>query len=107
MESRVKAPTITATSDRVQSVKGEIACMRYMTCAVVVGAGRPVSPSISVIGNLLSGEQLFGEPELAHVGHALGIQDAIQVVALVLHDAGMEALRLALDRIALLVEAGV
>src|SRR5688572_22502633 len=98
---------ITATRDSVQIVKGEMACSRYRMCAVRVGAARPASCSMSVIGDLLVGKELLGEAEGAHVGHALGIEDAVEVVALVLDHPGVEALGLALDGIALLVEAGV
>src|SRR5689334_20950907 len=98
---------ITAITESVQAVKGEIACIRYITWATVVGGrltGAPVSCSIvSVIGDVLPGEELGGEAEAAHVGHAHGIQDAIEVVDLVLHDAGVEAFGHAVDRLARLV----
>src|SRR5262245_5937356 len=98
---------MTATTDSDHSVKGASACSRYMMCVTLVGASRPESCSISVIGYFLPREELLVEAQLRKVGHALRIQDAIEVVALVLHDARMEAVRLALERIALDVEAGI
>src|SRR5262245_25368703 len=41
---------------------------------------------------------LLGEAEQRHVGHALGVEDAVEMVELVLHDAGVEARGLALDQ---------
>ena len=43
--------------------------------------------------------QFFEEDEEAVVGHPLRIEDAVEVVAFVLDDPGVEALRLALDRL--------
>ena len=51
------------------------------------------------------GKQHFGESEVAHVAHSHRIQDAVQVIAFVLHDAGMETRRLACDRPPLRIEA--
>src|SRR5205085_2791062 len=104
------APMITAITESVHAVKGEMACITYITCATVVGGwltGVPVSCSISVIGDVLPWEELCGEAEAAHVGHAHGIQDAIEVVDLVLHHAGVEPFGHAVDGLAVLVEAGV
>src|SRR5687768_14366863 len=71
--------------------------------ALVVLTARPLVPSISVICDLLVGKELPGETERAHVGHALRIQDAVQVVALVLDHARVESFGDALYRIAILV----
>src|SRR6187402_2621921 len=68
---------------------------------------RSAAMGTSVVGNLLAGEELFDEAEAAHVGHPLRIKNAVQVIALVLHHARMEALGHAIDGIALLVEARV
>ncbi len=53
------------------------------------------------------GKQHAGEAELAEVADPHRIQRADQVVALVLHHAGMEAVGHALDRLALQIEAAV
>ena len=50
----------------------------------------------------------FGfEQELAHVGHTLWIEDAVQVIVLVLHDTRVKALGYALDQIAVRVIAPI
>src|SRR3546814_8066514 len=51
--------------------------------------------------------ELAGEGQQGEVGHALRIEDAVEMVALVLHDASMEALGLAHQRHALQREAAV
>src|SRR5262245_35064814 len=51
--------------------------------------------------------QLLAEHEHRHVGHALWIEDAVEVVAFVLDDAGVEAVRVALDLLALQPVAAV
>src|SRR5947209_7385311 len=96
-----------ATSESVHIVKGERACMRYIRCATVVGVRCAPSCSMSVICDLLSGEQLLRETEAAHVRHPHRVQDAIEVVHLVLHDSRVEALGHAVDLVPPLVEAGI
>src|SRR5262245_18547539 len=49
--------------------------------------------------------QLFGERQQAEIGHALGIEDAVEVIALMLHHAGVKAAGLALDAFALQPES--
>src|SRR5262249_9798734 len=49
--------------------------------------------------------QLLGERQQAEIGHALGIEEAVKVVALVLHHAGVKAAGLALDVFALQPES--
>src|SRR3546814_11433794 len=51
--------------------------------------------------------ELAGEGQQGEVGHALRIEDAVEMVALVLHDASMDALALAHPRHALPREAVV
>src|SRR5262245_46889030 len=51
--------------------------------------------------------QLLAEDEHRHIGHALRIENAVEVVAFVLDDAGVEAARLTLDRLALKAVASV
>lgn len=50
-------------------------------------------------------EQHFRETELAEVADAHRIQDALQVIALMLHHAGMEAVDGAVNLVALQVQA--
>src|SRR5215468_2706075 len=45
--------------------------------------------------------QFFGERQQAEIGHALRIEDSVEVIALVLHHAGMKSAGLALDAFAL------
>src|SRR6185503_6146144 len=52
-------------------------------------------------------DELLGEPERAHVLDPLRIEDSIQMIALVLHDACMEAIDRAVDRPAELVAAAI
>ena len=47
------------------------------------------------------------KPKLAKVRDSLRVEHAVQVVALVLHHAGVKSARLALDRMPALVEAVV
>src|SRR5436189_5005004 len=61
----------------------------------------------SVVLQVLAREKLLVEAEARQVRHALRVQDTVEVVALVLHDARVEPLGDAVDGIALLVEAGV
>src|SRR3546814_1611266 len=51
--------------------------------------------------------ELAGEGEQREVGHALRVEQPVEVVAFVLHDAGVEARRLALQRRPLQGEAAV
>lgn len=53
------------------------------------------------------GEEDLGEAEAGEILHAHRVQDALQVIALVLHHAGMEALGDAVDGVAVLVVAGI
>ena len=52
-------------------------------------------------------EQHLGEAQLGQVAHAGGVEAANQVVAFVLHHAGMEAVHRAVQRVAIQVEPGV
>ena len=51
--------------------------------------------------------QFLEVDEEAVVGHPLRIEDAVEVVAFVLHDAGMKPRRLALDRLAVEADAAI
>ena len=63
---------------------------------------------ISIVRHRIEfGEQHLGEAQPREVGHACGVQPADQVVALVLHHAGVEAFGLALDRLARRIDAAV
>src|SRR6185312_10674046 len=84
-----------------------MACNRYITCVVPVGGSADGTWAASLIDEILPGEQLFVEAELGEVGHPLRVEDAVQVVALVLHHARVETLGLALDGLAVLVVARV
>src|SRR5881394_3508059 len=90
-------PMITATIASVQSVNGASPCSRYIVWTTF----------LSVIVDLLPGEELFDESEAAHVGHSLRVEDAIEMVALVLHDARVESLGETVDGVAFLVRAGI
>ena len=70
-----------------------------------VGSGRRQRRLL--VDDFRVGEQHVGIAEQAHVAHAHRIEDAIQVVAFVLDDAGVEAGDLALHRAAVRFEAGV
>src|SRR5262245_61121289 len=73
-------------------------------------ASRSMGLALRQFGRLLAADggralghavaQLLGEGERGEVGHALGIEDAVEVVALVLHDAGVEAAGFAVDALA-------
>src|SRR6059058_5086248 len=76
-------------------------------CALVVLTRACGFWAMSLIDELLSGEQLLVEAELREVRHALGIKDAVQVVAFVLDNARVESFRFALERFALDIEAAV
>jgi hypothetical protein len=51
--------------------------------------------------------KLVVEPQQPEIGHALGIEDAIEMVAFVLHHAGMETLGLTDDRLAVQSQPGI
>src|SRR6185312_2967274 len=63
------------------------------------------SPVRSIVCKVLPRKQHVGVAELAEVGDARGVQAADQVVAFVLHHAGVEAFGAAVDAYALWVEA--
>src|SRR5882762_3199047 len=50
---------------------------------------------------------LIEEHEQARVGHPLRVENAVEMVAFVLHDAGVEAFDLALDRLAVRRRAAI
>src|SRR6185369_15182568 len=91
------APMTTATIASVQNVNGASPCSRYIVCRTF----------LSVIVDVLSREELFDEAETAHVGHSLRIENAVEMVAFVLHDARVESLGDTVDGIALLVRARI
>ena len=64
---------------------------------------RPTNPRRQVSAR----EQLFVETELRQVADAHWVEDAVEVVDLVLHHAGMEALHGSFEPLAVLVEARV
>ena len=61
----------------------------------------------SVVARVLTGKQHVLEPEAAHVAHAHGIEDAVEVIDFVLYDARMEAIHGAIDGLAEVVEAAI
>ena len=63
----------------------------------------------AIIGPLhrLRARQLLGEAEAGEIAHPHRIEDAVQVVVLVLHDAGVEALRRCLYLPPLAIHPGI
>ena len=47
------------------------------------------------------------EDQLFQIAHALGVKNAVQVIAFVLHDAGVKALGNAFDDVPLMVDAAI
>lgn len=71
---------------------------------------RPIAPAaltLIVLGRVEPGEQHFGKTELCEVSNPHRVERADQVVAFVLHHAGVKAVGRAVDRVAKRVEAGV
>ena len=66
-----------------------------------------LAPPLQSSASAISGKQNIGVAEAREVAHAHRIQDAVEVVAFVLHDARMEAVGVALDRPALQIDAAV
>ena len=114
-------PRIKAVADRLRG-KGKpgkvviVACMRKLLTtpnAMVKTLGQIASrrfdskDGYSVVAGVQAGKQHLGEAEAREVAHPHRVQLADQVVALVLHHAGVKAVGLARDRVAVGVETGV
>src|SRR5690606_38576168 len=65
-----------------------------------IGRSPPGQPARSVVREPLAGEECFVETEIPQVADPHRIENAAQVIDLVLHDARMEALDAALDGLA-------
>jgi hypothetical protein len=64
-------------------------------------------PRNSIVLQSLPREKLLAEAELAHVGHPHGVEDAIEMIDFMLHDAGMKAADATIDVASLLIDAAV
>ena len=61
----------------------------------------------SVVGQLLAGKQGFSEAELAQIANTPGIENSVEVVYFVLHDAGVEVADRAIDGRSCGIKAGI
>src|ERR1700729_2772606 len=68
-------------------------------------AAPEAAPFLALVTGPMLGLAL--EDELAQIRHALGVEDAVQVIAFMLDDTGVEAAGRARDRAAFVVEAAI
>ena len=104
--------------DLATSIAGSGNCYRrmFINGKQTVGAPSParlffvmlrIAPGTALLqGMSFSGEHV-SKTEQPHIGHALWIEYAVEVVAFMLHDPGMKAMRFAINRPATLIKAAI